>query len=881
MIAFLHRLLSRFSALFSRHSLDADFAEEIAQHIEAATEENIRRGMPPAEARRHAHLALGGVEQARELHRDARGLPWLENSLRDVRFACRSLLRAPGTSVAAVLLLALGIGANTAAFSVLNAFLFKPLPYDHPEELVSLYESSAEQHISQFSVSGPKYLAWHEQNRVFREMGALSVTNVTLVAATEAVPVTVCQVTPSCMSVFRFRTRLGRLFTEDEARPGRDQVVILSHRLWQKHFGAREDIVGTKVILEGNPCTVAGVLEPGGLENWEGGEVMFSPLTTDRLRQSPGAHYYQVFGRMKPGVTLPHCRAEMELLTSRINQTDPAFRDWMPRILSFREDNLGNWPGVDTLFLLQGAVAAVLLLACFNTSCLLLVRGIGRSRETAIRMAIGGSRWQVIRPILIEGGLLSFLGGALGLLLSFAGTRIALHWLAGQDITLWTSVDPDRTALAFTLVLSVATGLVASLLPAWHATKLNPHAALKSGAGTTNGTHHRTLNTLAAAQITLSFLLLVCAGLFIRNVLQLRSVSTGFDPRNVLTLETSVPAKQLPKGRPEAYVDAALERLSALPGVRSAAVADNLVGNGAIWSFWVEGREPIRSGDSAGSTQLRRVSAGYFRTMGVRLLRGRDFAASDQRASEHVAIINQILAERFFQGMDPIGAHVQTGNGIENRYTVIGVCRSERPAGPAGNQEPMIYVPISQGWPRMYSYSFAFAVRTEGRLVGMEQAVKREIRAAGPNSAFQVRYLEEWLEGALLSYRLTGVVFTVFAGTALLLSGLGIYSVIAHLVSRRSNEFGIRLALGATPSAIMRMVLGCGLRLTIIGTLLGLAGALMLGQLLNHFLLNLNPRDPLTFGAVTLMSITAALLACWLPARRAATIDPIESMRAE
>lgn len=880
MSSWFRRLFSRCRAVFSRQSLDADFAEELAQHIEAATEDNLRRGMTPEEARRQAHVALGGVEQARELHRDARGLPWLENLFRDFRFAARSLLRTPGSAALAVLLLALGIGANTAAFSVLNAFLFRPLPYEHSEELVSIYESSAKQRISQFSVSGPKYLAWREQNPVFHDIGALAVTNATLVGASEPTSVVVCQVTPSCMSVFRFRARLGRLLTETEANPGQQPVIILSHKMWRTHFGAKEDIVGTKVALDDRTYTVAGVLGHGGLENWDGGEVVFTPLTTDRLRQNAGAHYYQVFGRMKTGIDLARCRTAMETLTAQINTTDSAFADWMPYIISFREDNLGNWPGIDALLLFQGAVLAVLLLACFNTSCLLLVRAIGRSRETAIRIAMGGSRWQVIRPLFFETALLSLTGGAAGLLLSHAGVAGALHWLGTQNVTLWAEVVPDRNVLSFTIVVALVTGFVASVLPAWHATRLDPQAALKAGGGTTSAAHHRMLNFLPVVQITLSFLLLVCAGLFIRNVLQLRTVSPGFDPRNLVMLETSVPAKRLQGGKPLAYVEAALARIRALPGVQTAAVADNLVGNGAIWSFWVAGSEPAAEG-SENRTQLRRVSVDYFQTMGLSLLRGRGFASTDSRVGEKLAVINETLAQRFFAGRDPIGAQVQTGKGSDNRYTVIGVCRAERPAGPAGHPEPMVYVSIAQGWSGMYAYPLAFAVRTEGRLLGMEQTLKREIRSAGPDTAFRVHYLEEWVESSLLSYRLTGMVFAFFAGAALLLSGLGIYSVISHLVSRRTREFGVRIALGATPATILRLVLGRGVRLAVIGVVLGVGSALALAQVLSHFLMNLNPRDPLTFGCVVIVSICAALLACLLPARRAAGVDPVESMRAE
>jgi predicted permease len=800
--------------------------------------------------------------------------------LQDIRYSLRALRKGPGLAVTIILILAIGIGANTAIFSVVYAFMIRPLPYDHPQELVTLYEKSAQQGISQFSVAGPKYLAWRAENRVFQEMGALSVRNRILAGTSEATAAVICEVTPSCMEVFRFRTRLGRLFAEDEDQRGKDQVIILSHQFWQSRFGGSEDILGQSITLDDRPYIVVGVLAAGGLANWEGGEVAFTPLSAERLSYGPGQHYYQVFGRLKPGISLAQCRSQMEALTERIDQAEPRFLDWMPSIVSFREDNLGSWPGWQTVLLLQGAVAAVLLLACFNAACLLLVRGIGRKRELTIRLAVGGTRWQVIRQLLFESMLLALAGGLLGLLLSFWGVQGARHWLAAQNIILWTDVQSDRNVLAFSIVLSVVTGLFSGVLPAWKTTKLDLQSTLKATSGTISGAHHRTLSTMAVAQITLSFLLLLSAGLFMRNLVRLRGVPTGYDPRNLLVLETSLPAKRLPGASPGQFVESALDRLKALPGARSVAVADVLVDYGAIYDFWVEGREPGTSGP-LNQTQLRRVSTDYFRTMGLGLLRGRDFTQADRRGSEPVAIINETLAQRFFPGEDPIGAHVQTGKGIENRYTVVGVSRAERLAGPAGTLEPMVYVPIMQGWSGLDSYPLAFAVRTEGRSPEMEKAIKQEVRALDPDMAVRVRRLEAWMEGSLISQKLTSFVFATFAFTALLLSALGIYSVIAHLVSRRTSEFGVRMALGAPQGVILRSVLGRGLRLTAMGTSLGLVGSLMLTRILAHFLFGFDPKDPITFVCVTLLSFAVAFLACWLPARRAAKVDPMVALRCE
>jgi len=798
----------------------------------------------------------------------------------DIRYGLRMLAKSPGFTIVVVLILAIGVGANTAVFSVVNAFLFKPLPYDHAEELVTLYEKSSQQGLSQFSVSGPKYLAWRAENRVFQEMGALSVRSATLVGASEATSVVICEVTPSCMDVFRFRTRLGRLFVQDEDQRGKDHVIVLSHQFWQSRLGGREDILGQSIVLDDRPYVVIGVLAAGGLANWEGGDVAFTPLAAERLNYNPEAHYYQVFGRLKPSVTLGLCRSQMESLTTRINQGETRFGDWMPDIVSFREDNLGNWPGLQTVLLLQGAVAAVLLLACFNAACLLLVRGMGRKRELAIRLSTGATRWQVIRQLLFESTLLAAAGGLLGLLLSHWGVQGAKYWLSAQNITLWTDVQTNHMVLAFSIVLSAVTGFISGILPAWQTTKVDVQSTLKATAGSISGGHPRTLNAMAVAQITLSFLLLASAGLFMRNLMRLRGATTGYNPRDLLVLETSLPWRRLHGASPDQFIESALDRLKTLPGVQSVAAADTLVNYGAIHNFWVEGRKPDLSGP-LNQTQLRRISPDYFNAMGLTLLRGRDFTPLDRRGSEPVAIINETLAERFFPGEDPIGVHVQTGEGIENRYTVIGVSRAERLAGPAGRLEPMVYVPSLQGWPRLDSYPLAIAVRTERRSPELNKTIEREIRALDPGLAVTIREMEPWMEATLLSQRLSSFVFAAFALVALLLSSLGIYSVISHLVSRRAGEFGIRMALGAQQSGVVRLVLARGLHITLMGTSLGLVGSVLLSRVLGHFLIDFNPNDPITFGCVTLLSFIVTVLACCLPARRAAKIDPMTALRHE
>lgn len=800
--------------------------------------------------------------------------------LSDLRYALRQLAKSPGFSAAVVLTLALGIGANTAIFSVVSAFVLRPLPYDQPEQLVTLYEKSPSQGFSQFSVSGPKYLAWRAENQVFQEMGALSVRAGTLAGTGEPTSVTVCEVTPSCMSVFRFRTQLGRLFAGDESQRGKEQAVVLSHRFWLSQTGAREDILGQSIRLDGRQCVVVGVLAPGGLANWEGGDVVFTLLSDSRLSRAPGQHYYQVFGRLKPGISLGLCRSRMETLTAQLNQREPQFGDWAPDVVSFRNDNLSNWPGLQTVLLLQGAVAAVLLLACANTACLLLVRGTGRKREIAIRLALGGSRWQVIRQLLIESLLLSVAGGLLGVLFSHWGMQAAKHWLTAQNITLWTDVRTDGSVLVFSSLVSAATGFLSGILPAWQTTRTDLQSTLKSTAAAASRGRHRSLNTMAVVQVSLSFVLLLSAGLFTRNLLRLRDVSLGYDAHNLLTFDTGLPATRVPGSSPNQFIDSTLDRLRTVHGIRSVAVADTVAEYGAVYDFWVDGKRPDAAGP-LNQTQLRRVSPDYFRAMGLSLLRGRAFTSSDRGGSGQLAIINDVLAQRFFPGQDPIGAQVHTGNGPENHYTIVGVSSAERLGGPAGQLAPMVYVPIQQNWSGPAYYPLVFVVRVDRFFLGWEKTIKQEIRSLNPGAIINVRRLETWMEATLISQKLTSFTFAAFALAALLLAALGIYTVVAHIVGQRTSEFGIRMALGAPRREIRRLVLRQGFAIILLGIALGMVGALLSTRILAHFLPGFDPKDPMTLACVSALSFAAALSACWLPARRATRVNPIEALRAD
>ena len=874
-------------SLWRRGEVKREIDEELRFHLEQRTAENIAAGMAPEEAAREARKRFGNVQSVREECRETKGASFGEATLQDIRFGLRMLRKNPGFTTIAVLILAIGIGANTAIFSAVHAFILRPLPYDHSEELVVCYENEPKQGIDRWDVAGPKYLEWRKQNTVFQEMGALAVCAQNLTGGTEPVPVVTCQVTPSCLRVWRLRPALGRLFAEDEDQSGKNQLVILSHRLWQKRFGGRLDVIGQTIRLEGKPHTVVGVLADGGNANWDGGEIALVPLAAEKVQDGPGVHFYQVFGRLKPGVTLDQCRAEMTALTGRINKQEPRFGEWGAGVASLRQDELGEWPGWQTVLLLQGAVLAVLLIACANIATLLLAKASSRRKEIAIRLAMGGSRWRLIRQLLVESTLLALLGAAAGVALAAVGLGAANRWLAAQDITLWTDVRLDHSVLAFSVGLSLLTGIVFGLVPAWQTTKTDLQTALKGTSRNATGAvaHRRTLDVLTVAEIGLALMLLISAGLFLRNLVQLRGVHPGFDPANVLALNVSLTEARYPGDEQRnQFVASAIERLQALPGVRSVAVADLLpLGGGSSWDLWVEGRKQ-GAPNTWGGAQLRRISPDYFHTLGVTLLRGRAFTAADGRGSESVAIINESLARRFFPGENPIDAHIGTGDGIASPHRVVGVVRDERVFGVTRQAEPVIYVPSAQGWFKgaQTSYGLTIALRTEGAPLALAKPIQAEIRALDPEMAFaSVQLLEQRVSSSLLSQRLSSFMLGSFSLTALLLAALGIYGVMTNAVSQRTNEIGIRMALGAQARDILRLIVGRGLLLTALGVAFGLAGAFGLTRLLNSFLYDVSPTDPWIFAVVTVFLAAVSFLACYLPARRAARVDPTVALRCE
>jgi putative ABC transport system permease protein len=863
-----------------RERMMQDLDQDIRNHIEIETQDNIERGMSPEEARYAAVRKFGNVTRVKEETREVWSFIWLEQFLQDIRFGVRMLRKSPGFTAVAVLTLALGIGANTAVFSTMNAFLIRPLPFPKSEDLVSVYENNLSAGLNQFAVAGPKYLDWREQNSVFQDMGALSAGELNLTGGAEPTSILTLMATPSYLRVLGVRPLMGRNFAEDEGWQGKNQVVILGHSLWRNQFSGRADIIGHTVVLDGKTHTVVGVLPPGLFLDC--GEFAVIPLAEEKVqgngRGKPNVwHDYQVLARLKPGVSIQQSQAAMSGIAQRLEKVyEPG---WGVSIISLREDYLGGWPDQRTIFLLQGAVLLVLLIACANAANLLLARAASRKQEMAVRVALGGSRFRVIRQLLVESILLAMLGGAIGLTLAAGGVMALNHWLQWHDIRFWTEVRLDGSVLAACSVLSVITGVIFGLVPALQTTKPNLQTELKGARTSVGPAHHRTLDALAVSEIGLALVLLVGVGLFVRNLVQLHGVNPGFDPKNVLTMKVTLPESEYPGDDTRTrFFDAALERVKTLPGIQSAAVINTLpMGGGFSISIDIEGKPPlVPNGEAA---QLRRISPDYFRTLSVPLFKGRPFTQADRRDASPVVIINEAMAHRYFPGEDPIGAHLHIGDGLANPRTVIAVVGDERIFGLKSVAEPVMYVPYAQS---RLGDPMHFLIRTGTNPLSMLKTIQHEIRALDPELAFaDTLSLERVVNNSVLSEQVITCIFGLFSLLALVLAALGIYGVMANAVSQRTREIGIRIALGAQVRDIRRMVAGKGMFLTAIGITIGVAASLGMTRFLTSFLYGISPTDPWTFVVVTVFLTAVSFLASYIPAKRATRVDPMVALRYE
>jgi putative ABC transport system permease protein len=890
----------RLGELVFRQRRDFELAAEMESHLQMHIEDGIRAGLPPVEARRQAIIALGGVEQTQENYRDRRGFPALEAVIQDVRFGLRLLRKNPGFTAVAVLTLALGIGANTAIFSVINGVLLKPLPFDQPDRLVRIYHTPPQASfpgMPTFSVSAANFLDWRAQSQAFEAMAAIGFARFTLTgkARPEAIPTAL--VNSAFFPILRARPFLGRAFLEDEDEPGRDHKLVLSYSFWRGHLGGDREIVGKSIELNGEPFTVVGVMGPGfdfpvfaGLNE---PVQMWKPLGwTDRQRAVRDSHSYVVVARLNNGVTLKHAQAELDSISSRLAQQYPKDdKGWGAVAIPLTEDLVGKVR--PSLLILLGAVAFVLLIACANVANLLLARMLSRRKEIAIRAALGAGQGRLFQQALIETLLLAFGGGLLGLTFAHYGVELIVNFL-GQRLPRFSEIGLDGWVLAFTLGASLVTGLAAGLLPSLHLAKGESNQALKESPGqvAADAVGSRTRNVLVVSEVALSLMLLIGAGLLIRSLWILRNTNPGFDPHHVLTMGISIPSSKFADpAEAKRFFQRILERVRTVPGVENAGMNDDLPlgGGGSTEPILAEGWPVVPMSDLP-EVDVRIITPGYLSAMRIPRLSGRDFDDSDAQGHAGAVLISQSMAKQFWPNENAIGKHVTLYFYPQLTRVVVGIVADVKEDGlnqkrpPASLYFPLAQftVPDDQEWRSFISFGVALALRTAQDPLSLATAVSAAVHEIDPEVALlNIRTMDDRVSASLSPQRFTMLLLSAFAGLALLLATVGMFTVISYSVSRRTHEIGIRISLGATRGDVLRLVLRQGMMLAAVGLVIGIIGALALSRLMASVVYGVTTSDPLTFVAVSLLLVCVALLACYIPARRAMRVDPAVALRHE
>ena len=802
----------------------------------------------------------------------------MESIFKDIRYGFRSLLKRPGFTAIALIALALGIGANTAIFSLVNAVVIRPLPYPDPDRLVWVW-ASIRNGINTASVSPADFLDYRSQNKTFEQFAASGVgaVPVNLTGGGDPERLMSSIITGNYFDTFRIAPALGRGFTLDNEKPGQDQVVVLSYALWQRRFGGDPGIINKTIVLDDKPRLVIGVM--GADVSLPQAADLWVPMNfdSDPEMKMRFAHFIRPIGRLKEGVSLAQAQADTDIIASALEEQFPdSTSGWSLRLVSLREQLVGG--SRTMVFILFGAVGFVLLIACANVANLLLVRATARQKEIALRTALGASRLRIVRQMLTESLLLSVLGGALGAVLAAWGVEVLVS-LSEGNLPPTANVRIDATVLAFTLLVSLFTGLLFGLAPSFRTMKVNLIDSLKEGArgGAEGPLRNRTRSLLVVFESAVAVMLLIGAGLLVRSLIALQQVDPGLDPKNVLTLSVTLSRNKYNTPEKTSNFFQELEqRLSNLPGVEPAGFVTELPlsGQSNDMPYIVEGRPPV-SPDQRSFAEFRRVNQNYFSSFRIPLLRGRNFSEQEVRQSDKVIIVSQQFVNSVFPNEAALGKRLITGLRGEP-YEIVGIVGDIRHTSLAATPAAAMYFPTRE------SGRMNVVIRTQNDPLSIVGSVRKEVQAMDPDQPIAaVKPMKDWLDASVAAPRYNMTLLGLFAALAMILAATGIYGVMSYSVAQRTHEIGVRMALGAQQFDVLKLVVRQGMLLTLVGVVVGLGGAYALTRVMTSFLFGVTEKDPLTFGVVAALLMAVAFIACFVPARRATKVDPLEALRYE
>jgi predicted permease len=885
------RRVFRFSWL-SRRQVAHDIDEELRLHLEQTAQELRDAGWSETEARLEAVRRFGDIEYTRQYcsaedlrrEQERRRMTVLEELRQDLRYSLRALRSSPGFTLVALLTLALGIGANTAIFSVVRSVLLAPLPFAEPERLVRVWQANRTTSSDHVAASEPDLIDWQRETQRAQSMGAyfyadgLSGLDLTGNGNPERIPAAL--VTDGFFQTLGTRASLGRTIAAEEHVPGRNRVVVLSHGLWTRRFGADARVVGRSVELNGQPFTVVGVMPQGftypaerSLDAW----IPLSFFGPESIGRGRGARFLSVIARLRPGVSSSQLHTELAGISTRLAREYPEDTGWTDvDLMALRDSILGEVRR--PLVVLMGAVAMLLLIACVNIASLLLARATGRQQELAVRAALGAGRGRIARQLLTESVMLALLGGALGVGLAFV-VAPALAAAGARELPRSGDVRIDVVVLLFTLGVSVLCGLLFGLFPTLRASSSHLQLSLRAGGrGSVGAAGQRARSALVVVELAMAVLLMVAAGLATKSFARLVSVSTGFEPSNALVVQMSVPPRYLSTDTASRanvnYYYGVLDAIRRVPGVQSAGSIRDLPlrGNGERVSFGIAGKPAPPVGQEP-SAQFHHVSTDYFRAMGIPLKAGRSFEMTDKRGSPAVIVVNEEFARRHWPGETAVGKNVMFG---PMPVTVIGVVGSVRQRGLAEPVEPAMYVHVLHN----FRVRMSIVVRTASDPLSYANSVRQAIWSVDPNQTItNVMTLESVLGTAVARPRLIAWLLSLFGTLGLTLGALGIFGVLAYAVNQRRQEIGVRVALGASPRSVLSLIVGRGMALAAVGVTIGGLAAIWLTRSMQTMLYDIRPTDPMTFAQVVGVLLAAAFVASWLPARRALSIDPVSALR--